>query len=385
MVVTRTERLICSAYQSSPPERPTLTTALFPTGRQVHSITTSIGIYNDSSGQIFFVKPITTDQNNEPAQLVYLDSVGIPTPQPVLVDEALSLLATPYSGETLSSVLGQLDTRGAERLLRQVGGFLSFVHQTLNAHPPSADIVSRTYGSTAHIVDNFFYKHLGITTATEYRDYKDPLSQASHTFSPESWTREMEDASKRPFIPGSPFWEPALQRLVNATNVMADCFMSRLRPFRKLITVADGAVKPVLDIPDRDFFEGDFKPDNILVSLKQDPKDGIVIIDPVISHGSIQFDLAKFAGRFLIGRYVADNQDLLAEFFKGYGEMPDTSKPQYGPLDFVDLVRMDTLNAFRSYVKRYIKGERQYHLVDMLGSEEFCQRITLLIEAPDLV
>lgn len=74
MAVT-TEKVICSAYSSFQEQRRGQSLALSPTGRQVHSITTSIGVYfGENDGRIFFLKPITADQNHEPAQLTYLDS-----------------------------------------------------------------------------------------------------------------------------------------------------------------------------------------------------------------------------------------------------------------------------------------------------------------------
>lgn len=60
--------------------------------------------------------------------------------------------------------------------------------------PPTPDIVSETYGSTAHIVDNFYYKHLNKVTPAEYANHKNSFyNEGVHT----SYVKRYTSGEKR--------------------------------------------------------------------------------------------------------------------------------------------------------------------------------------------
>ena len=372
--------VICSAYSNSP-ERGGLSLGvlLIPTGEHVYSITSTINVASDKQGNRYFLKPIHLP-DKEHFQLAYLDSVGIPVPK-VLTNSSLSLMATPFSGNTLSSVVASLEQREAQRLLFKTGALLRQVHQVLQTNPPIDEMVCTTYKPTAHIVDNFYYKHIGIIDLQQYSEYKTSVFRTRfNKLAPKDESVMAEICTDKPFIPPIPeHRQTAPKRLIDFANELASSFLNKLKPHIIAFTPQGGQPKPFLDFVDKQLFEGDYKPDNLLVTQSNSEKK-VVIIDPGISRGVIQFDLAKFTARFLLGRYSAHDQDLLSNFFEGYGERPAAEEPEYGPLNFVDLIHMDILNILRSYAKRFNQGDKRYSLVRSLGSDQFCLETEYLLE-----
>lgn len=368
-----TEQVICSAYQGNREGNSGLDITLTPTGEHAYSITTTIKLALDDHGGLFFLKPIVPHQDREPSQLIYLNSVGIPVPNPVFIHQSSSWIATPFSGDMLSIVIVSLEQNEAERLIFQIGVLLKKVHQSLEQTPPAEDVVTKTYYPTAHIVDNFYYKHIGVISETQYANFKD--NKLANGKGGKATKDYLED---KPFIPTSGCGETEFRRLMGFANELAGSFLDKLKPFIA-VTTQEGLPKPFLNFMDTQLFEGDYKPDNLLVT-KRGTDWGITIIDPAISRGTTRFDLAKFTGRFLLEGYSTYDQDLLLRFFEGYGYKPVAGKLEYGPLSFTDLVRMDILNILRSYAKRFIQGDKKYHLVSSLGSDEFCLRTRHLLE-----
>lgn len=358
--------IVCSAYSSSPERGSNLDVVLTPTGKHVNSVTSTVDQASDERGKLYFLKSIQPP-GKEPSQLAYLNSAGISVPE-VFINSRLSLMATPFSGDTLSFVIDHLKQREAQQVLFKAGALLRQVHQALQVnHPPADEIICTTYHHTAHIVDNFYYKHIGIINLKQYSEYKASV--------PEDKPITAEVYMDKPFIP--PIFEygqTALKQLIDFANELASSLLNKLKPH-----IIKGQSKPFLDFVDRQLFEGDYKPDNLLVAQENSEQE-VVIIDPFISRGVTQFDLAKFKARFLLGRYSADNQDLLSSFFEGYGEKPADEGFEYGPLNFQDLIRMDTLNILRSYAKRLNQGDRRYSLVRSLDSEQFCLKTERLLE-----
>lgn len=382
--MVETEKVICSAYPDHRVGNSDLNIILTPTGECIHSVTSTITLALDGSGNRYFLKPIL-NQDKEPDQLVYLHSVGIPVPDRIFFNRNSSIMATPYVGDTLSDVSGSLERGEVEQLFFQAGVLLRQVHQALQLSPPTNNIITVTYNSTAHIVDNFYYKHIGTVDRPEYLSHKELVVRAGlGNPTPTDESAIAEILLDKPFIPIPEHGQAEFKRLIASVNELAGDFLNRLRPHIRILTTQEGSPKPFLDLADRQLFEGDYKSDNLLVTRKS--ADWVImIIDPVISRGITQFDLAKFTGRFLLERYSAHNQDALSRFFEGYGYKPVAGALEYGPFSFSDLVHMDILNILRSYAKRWLRADRGYRLVRSLDSAAFCLENRRLIESSVII
>lgn len=375
------EQVVCSAYAKDPETGSFPKIVLIPTDQKIHSITSVVTRAVDSEGGSYFVKPMP-DGDREPSQLEYLRSLGVAVPSKVFVNRECAIMATPFSGSPLSYIRGDLQQDELAVLLKKAGEILKGVHRAFEVMPPVDGILNNSFTSTAHIVDNFFYKQVGLTTHQEYVSHKDRVN-----------ARSLEDTSElgdqgvdflgTPFIPIVKNADPQMRRLVGFSNELAVDFLSRLRPNIKLSGNGSGEYKPYLYLPDSEFYEGDYKSDNLLVT-KNGTSWEVVIIDPVIGRGSNKFDLAKFAGRFLLEKHSPSDADLLPTFFEGYGNFPANGNLEYGPFTFADLARLDMLNVLKSYFKRWVRGDRGYRLVRALDSENFCLETRNLLESQNI-
>ncbi len=339
---------------------------LKPTGQRIPSITSGVDIFQNPESESYFVKPVN-DAGMEFNQLGYLKSVGLPTPKDILISDKTDTMATSYAGESFS----------LSSSFYQAGLFLRQVHDVLDQKPPEDNAIQYTYQHTAHIVDNFFYKHLNMVDMADYRRYK--KNSSGSLFIPNT----SQDISDFPvfndsFIPLLSDGSPNYKELISEANRVAHSLLERLKP-AVVILDTDKVTNqglPFLPFKDAELFYGDFKPDNILVDPEDPTK--FTLIDPLISKGSKSFDLAKFTARVNLENDDS-SKDLLSDFYRGYGIISTVDIPGYGPFQFNDLVTIDTLNILKSYAKRFSRGDTAYHAVMSLQDPIFCDKLRQLI------
>lgn len=335
---------------------------LVDAGQTIQTITTTTSVLHDAQDHApFYAKPIDTVQY---AQLQHLRSLGLPVPRDIAMGSSGERFATSDGGVTLSRVLAEGSMEPAV-VMRQAGSLLRTVHQCLSQAVIPDDVLLHSYHSSAHIVDNFAYKHWGNsgqTSQTSYEQHKRGVLGTNEV------TQLPNNAD---FIPDAHRMPSGLQDLVACANEAARHYFALLEPrIRKNIDTGDH----ILEIPDQGLCYGDFKPDNLLCTTDANGKVRITLIDPLLRRGSAYFDLAKFTSRSLL-RNPELTDTSVVDFFAGYGEQPQATIPVFGPYRFQDLVAMDTLNILRSYAKRIVVGDRNDSSVQAFDSPEYCQSV----------
>jgi hypothetical protein len=342
-------------------------------GESATTNTSITRIGRDPEQTPYYIKEQTPDKR-EYRQLVFLRGAGVAIPEGLVVSEDGRRFATRAGGVPLH--IASQQSESYSNILTDTGVTLRQIHEVLNEDPEKVEaVLFPSYATSAHIVDCFYYKHVGVpsgVTPANYRLHKDSIVRGMTTEPLGSSIGEVPI-----FIAGSQTFHSALGRLVSTANAMADEFTQKLQPYTQRQFDHEGLY---IAIPDQGIGYGDFKPENILVDSEHS---AIRVIDPVLSRGSTQFDLAKFASRHLLD--TLEQQSDLAPFFDGYGTRPQEETESYGPFTFSDLVGMDALNILKSYAKHFAIGHHAYRLTAALESSDFCNAYeSLLVDLWDV-
>ena len=343
------------------------TMLLSPTKMRIPSITSGVDIYTSQNFDPYYVKPLDPAKN-EFMQLLYLSAAGLPTPKEILICSQTNTMATSYAGRMFD-----LTDR-----FYNAGAFLNYVHSVLDSTPPLDVILQCTYQHTAHTVDNFFYKHMNMVTDKMYRNYKLKGIGMSNLQSRQSRIENLP-AFHSPYIPIPSDAHHSFQDLISEANMVAKQMLEKLITEVVFLNTEEShnTALPFLALKKEQICYGDFKPDNILVDPYDNQK--LVLIDPFITNGSKQFDLAKFTSRVRLANEGSSNE-LLDSFYQGYGTGAMKDTEGYGAFGFNDLVKIDSLNILKSYVKRYVRGDLSYHAVRQLAEPTFCKRLKSIFE-----
>lgn len=355
--------------------REVISIPLQPTGKRIETITSASELMKDPNGVIFFRKQ-TTDADTESFQLWVLKQAGILTPEVGVAEyENNKSLLTKESGIPLTDFLLTLNAHEAKQILHLTGLKLRQIHDILEIIPLPSERIQVTYQPSAHIIDTFFYKFLLNTpyqiSLETYKHYKtnrhEPEIIEQFDFSiPFEQGRGMFIQMKRSH-------PKHIDKLLLFLNDLADHYLLQLSPYVKRHIKTKNIL---LQIGDHQLFYGDFKPENILAS-QAEGQWHLAFIDPVISRGSIYFDIAKFTSRYLLDNLLFDDKRrYIGSFFNGFGTIPLPELKLYGPYTFIDLLTIDRLNIFRSYFYRYDRQDSSYRFVQQIESPTFCQALT---------
>lgn len=283
---------------------------LSSTGSAVATITSSPEIHIDPKGNTWFVKQ---DKRLEQAgQLFFLSTLGMPVPEPVVIDE--SHIALPYSGVPLNEVFAKAPD-ASEQTCRESGILLAKLHKLFEDSDAGIDpdvLTARISASdsTAKPANNFVYRFLDRKSSSTNAIYGD---------------------SQRELVP----LRRSLLELVS-------------------LVIEKGIPDDLLGSNELAF--GDYKPENILLQPER-----LYLIDPILHFGHRVSDVAKFCVR---SELEPDIKDLhVASFLLAYSRSGQVAQPD----NLVWFRILDTANIVSSYLGRLAKGDRRYRLVERLA------------------
>lgn len=337
--------------------------------REVKTVNGSATYAVDQFNRTHYIKA----EPNQFRQLRLLQRIGVGTPK--LISRSNGNIATSYAGEAMNNAM---TGENSPELLRRAGVTLRDIHDRLNSVYISEADLNIGFKTSAHVVDCFFYKSSGLGSQMSEEVYREHKKRTALNHAQLITALPPADLDTDNFIPLNPDLPQHLQQFRDEANEIAGKYLVRLRPYATrydpLDNIGESQEKAgtFLTIPDKQIIFGDYKPENLLVmnGYKQ-----IRVIDPVITRGSLSFDLAKFSSRVLLEGALSGQPASLEAFFKGYGMYPDPDIKLYGPFTFNDLVTIDQLNILRSYFSRY-GHKKGYRFVEALGDKDFCKRLT---------